>query len=795
MKIGRFWALLAASALVTACGKREQTNVLLVTFDTTRADHLGYASGRRDLTPNLDRLAREGTWFSDCSATAPVTLVSHASILTGLYPPGHGVRDNGRVLPDDTPIALPLLLHGAGLETHAVVSAFVLASQFGLGRGFDSYDDDLSSGAAAGRQTYVEVPAARTADRALDWLGNRRAPAKPFFLWIHFFDPHGPYTAPEEIARRFPGDPYSAEIAYADRELGRVLDDLERTGELRRTLVVFTADHGESLGEHEEKTHGVFLYQSTIHVPLFFSGPGVPRGEKRAEPASGVDILPTVAGLFRLPDGGRRDGVDLFRRPRTELARRDLYFETMLPRLSFGWEGLRAERNGDLVAIEAPRSELYDLGTDPEERHNLWSPDSLPSRARPLFHRLERIRSADLSGSLDRPSSKLADEAQKNLASLGYLSFTRPDSGAPRPDPKDRIKAFNMVDDAIAKLTSGKYAEAAAAFQGSLHDDPGNLYTLGRLAFTWECLHDRERALAVQREIVKLDPDNEPAALSIAELLGELGRTDEARRAIEKHEAARPASAAAMITHGRLDLAEKRLSDAERAFRQAMAADPKKLEAVTGLAETLRQEGKSAEAADLLRREHLRSPQNASISYNLAVMLEAKNDVSASIELYKAAVSADPLYSRAWNNLGILLEREGRRDEALRYFEKACEVDSENAVAAVNLGARLLTANQAARALSLFERAVRLEPGNSKAAAFRARSLQALGRRREALEAWSPLLEKVPVAWIETARLSHELGDDARAQAALKLGIRRDGAIARQTIAEDAELSSILSSR
>ena len=794
MNLRRLLVLAAAPGLLTACARRGLPNVLLVTFDTTRADHAGYAVNRPDRTPNLDRLARGGTWFSDCSAAAPVTLASHASILTGLYPPGHGVRDNGQVLPDGGPATLASLLQGRGFDTHAVVSAFVLFRKFGLARGFDSYDDDLSSGASVGMHAYPEAPASKTADRTLAWLRARRGSGKPFFLWAHFFDPHAPYRAPEEIARRFPGDPYSAEIAYADRELGRVLDELEQSHLLDNTLVVFTADHGESLGDHEEKTHGVFLYQATVHVPLFFAGPGVPRGKRRGDPVSGVDILPTVARLLGIADAERRDGVDLFAPRGTPPEGRELYFETMLPRFSFGWAGLRARRLGNLVAIDAPRPELYDLSEDPGESHNLFGVPTASRRARALFQRLEQSRPSETSEAGDRSRKNLSEEDRKKLASLGYLSFPHSGAGGARPDPKDRIRAFNKIDDAIADLTSGRYAEAASEFQESLREDPDNLFTLSWLGSTFESLHDRQRALAVRREILRRDPDNEPAALSAVELLGELGRRDEALRFLQQREAAHPASPGARIVRGRLELSQERFSEAEREFREASAAEPENSEAITGLAEALRRQGKSSEATELLRREHARSPGNAAVSYNLAVSIE-ENDPAAALELYKAAVSADPLHSRAWNNLGILFEKAGRRDEARSCFEKACEVDNENAAAAVNLGARLLAENQAARAIVLFERASRLEPANSKAAAFRARSLQLLGRRREALEAWTPLLDKVPVAWIETARLAHELGDEPRARAALDRGVRRDGAVARQTIAADRELSSILSSR
>ncbi|MGH9442865.1 MAG: sulfatase family protein, partial [Thermoanaerobaculia bacterium] len=400
MRFARFLHLASLATLCLAfpgCGRKRAPNVLLVTFDTTRADHMGYATGRKGVTPTLDALAASGTWFTECVAAAPITLPSHTSILTGLYPYRHGVRDNGTYTVPHDDVTLSQILQARGYATHAIVSSAVLDKRYGLTRGFDEYDSDLSSGDPGAPFLFREIKANQAADKAVEWLTAGRPKDRPFFLWVHFYDPHADYEPPPDVAARFPRDPYTGEIAFADRELGRVLDALRQIGQFGRTLVVFTSDHGESLGAHGETTHTIFVYEATTRVPLLFHGPGVPAGKKVDNLTSSVDIFPTILALLGIPPSGSVDGENLVPRWKGGTPRHEpVYMESLAPRLDHGWAELRALRDERYKAIQAPIPEVYDLQQDPGEWRNLLAGGApVPPGARALFARLSNRERQD----------------------------------------------------------------------------------------------------------------------------------------------------------------------------------------------------------------------------------------------------------------------------------------------------------------------------------------------------------------------------------------------------------------
>ncbi|MGH7150835.1 MAG: sulfatase, partial [Planctomycetota bacterium] len=367
-------------------GTARGANLLLVTVDTLRADRLGFSGHPRARTPVLDDLAGRGVRFETALASAPVTLPSHATILTGLDPPHHGVRDNGLFALGGDQVTLAEILAGAGYETAAVVAAFVLDARYGLAQGFATYDDRMVplEGASA---AIAQRPANQVTDAALAWL-DRRTDTGPFFLWVHYFDPHMPYEPPPPFGGATPEDRYDGEIAFVDAELGRLLRGLDGRGLGERTLLVFTSDHGEGLGEHGERTHSLLLYDSTMLVPLLFVPPGE-RGRGRVfddRAAGGIDVLPTALDLLGLPVPGGLDGESLARPPRDP--DRPLYLETFAPLHTCGWSPLHALRRLRDKFIEAPVPEYYDLRSDPWESRNLF-PQAPPS-ARALASHLAR---------------------------------------------------------------------------------------------------------------------------------------------------------------------------------------------------------------------------------------------------------------------------------------------------------------------------------------------------------------------------------------------------------------------
>ncbi len=419
-------------------------NVILITLDTTRADRLPpYDGGIR--LPAVERLAREGVVFDRVVAPVPLTLPSHSSLFTGTLPPGHDVRVNAVKLRPDLPLFTEHL-RTAGYRTGAFVGSIVLDGDRGLRRGFDHYGDVNAAGAVGHQRS--RRPAREVTDEALAWLGD--AGASPFFLWVHYFDAHAPYAEPDDLDASPNGDPYDGAIAIMDAQIGRLIRVLETAGSLDRTAIIVTADHGESLGDHGELGHGIFVYESAIRVPLIVRWPGV-QPRRVPDLVQLVDIAPTILALEGLAVPPM-DGVSL--EPllfgRTSAARTG-YAESLYP-LQHGWSALRTVRDGRFKIIEAPRPELYDLEADPNEERNLY--DRQPADARKLLAKLRTFGRVD-----DAAAQPDSIASRERLASLGYASASPAQAPATSqrrqtppavpstmwPDPKDMIAVYNEM--------------------------------------------------------------------------------------------------------------------------------------------------------------------------------------------------------------------------------------------------------------------------------------------------------------------------------------------------------------
>ena len=410
-------------------------HVVVITLDTTRADYLSAYGSARVTTPNLDRLAQEGTVFEQAMSVAPLTLTAHTSLFTGLLPPHHGVRDNGGDPLGSGHATLAELLRARGFHTAAFVGSAVLQSTRGLARGFDVYRDGITEDPWQRRR--VRRPANEVVDDAVEWLAGQNG--SPFFMWVHLYDAHAPYDVPEPYRALYAGDPYAGEIAFADAQVGRVFDALDQRRLWEDTTIVVAADHGESFGNHGERGHGIFVYQDVIHVPLIVRAPGI-RPRRAASVTSLVDVMPTVLDLVGAP-AQSVDGASLVPLL-TGAARtldRDAYAESMYP-ARFGWSPLRALRDGRFKLIEAPRPELYDLEADPSEQENLYA--RRPALAAAMTGRLSAIGGGAPLIQAAPTGSPASTDVRERLAALGYVSGGRPASasvGVPLPDPKDRI--------------------------------------------------------------------------------------------------------------------------------------------------------------------------------------------------------------------------------------------------------------------------------------------------------------------------------------------------------------------
>jgi arylsulfatase A-like enzyme/Tfp pilus assembly protein PilF len=551
-------------------------DVLLVTIDTLRADHLGCYGFSLARTPQIDRLSREGVLCSDAVAAAPITLPSHCSIMTGLYPPAHGVRDNGAYALGDRAVTLAERLKGAGYETQAFVSALVLNRRYGLAQGFDGYDDDLWAENEPKLFMIRDRKARKTADRVLEWLDRRKEAleSRPYFAWVHFFDPHQPYV-PEAEDRLFAPTLYDGEIGGVDRALGRILDRLRKDGTLDRTLVVVTADHGESLGEHDEKTHAVFIYDATVRVPLIFRYPRLlPAGRRYEGPVRSVDIVPTILSALKLPGGDETQGADLLAAlaGRADPPKLSQYSESLLSEVGFGMAPLYGIRNDGFKWIRAPRPELYDLKKDAREVADIHTEE--PRRSAILDRDLERIFRASERFAVDSRENPLDRETVEMLRSLGYLASASERKSMGGMDPKDGIRVYNLLEEARHLAQKDEWEKSEAVLRKILAEIPEHVSARNILALTLL----RQGRLEDARDEYKRSLKSDPKQARVLAMLGTIalleGNLDEAERVYKATLQASPAFVEAMANLGFIETLRGNSDEARKWFDAAQAADP-----------------------------------------------------------------------------------------------------------------------------------------------------------------------------------------------------------------------------
>ena len=580
LAVGPLVLLLGCRAPAAPDRTREPArSVLLITIDTLRADRVGAYGRVNARTPVLDALARDGMRADRAWTTAPITLPAHASLLTGHYPPGHGARHNGIAMRQAVP-TLATTLKAAGFATAAFVSAFPLDQRFGLARGFDVYDDEMPRD--GGGRPLNERPGADTVTRAAAWLESHRGGR--FFLWVHLFEPHAPYGTPgsgADVQQR-----YAEEIATADREAGRLVAALKEAA--ASTLVVATADHGEAFGEHDEIGHSVFVYDTTLRVPLVMRGPGVPAGAVVRGDVSLVDVAPTIGGLTGtpVPAGDGRSLEPAFTGAAVEP--RALYAESFAPLFDFGWAGLRTVRDGPWKYIAAPRPELYDVGGDAAELTNRMgeSPDR--------DHSFE-AQAARWSAAEPGVSAPAGTEATARLRSLGYLSGGgRVAPAATRPDPKDRIRVAAQM----ALVPSGEVSgdQLVSTLEAIIREDPRNPQAHLRLGYAHLERGRCDRAAPHLRAALAAGVPSADAGLGLADCQTRTGDLRGAIAALASARAAEPGNPVVAANLGLLALQEGRLADAITELRAALQVDPNLLVARFALARSLARSGDRAAA-------------------------------------------------------------------------------------------------------------------------------------------------------------------------------------------------------
>jgi arylsulfatase A-like enzyme/Flp pilus assembly protein TadD len=652
-------------------------NVLLVTIDTLRADYVACFGKAGIETPVLDALAADGTRFTRAYCQAPMTPPSHASILTGVYPPTHGVRDfTSTGLPKGFP-TLAGHLKRAGYTTAAFVSAYVLDAVWGLNQGFDLYYDRFTPRELMGANPgNVQRRAGETIGYVLDWLA--RGPRTPYFLWVHLYDPHHDYNPPEPFKTRYARDPYAGEVAYADRELGRLVEALKARGDYDRTLIVATSDHGEAFGEHEEAEHGFFVYETTARVPLIVKLPrseGTPPGTF-SDIVESVDLAPTILQVTRtaIPAEAAMQGKGLLGRllGKGGPASRTAYCESLYPRNTFGWSDLASLSEGTLKYIDAPRPELYDLSLDPGERDNLYT------RQRAVADGMRRKLATFRSGLRTASASQAPADSQRveALRALGYVAVAVPvpagTGAAGLADPKDRVGTFNKVLLAMQASDAGAFDRSNRLLVEVLADDPQLFighYSLGVNALK---LGDNRAALEHFTRARALNPGFDLTEMNRASALARLGRVDEAIAALAEVVRQNPSRLEPRRQLALLYTRKREHVKAIDLYRQILAERPDDPEATKFLGIAQVEAEQYPDGAKTLARAIALGAADALAHNSLGIALGNLGQVRDAIASYRRALEIKRDYHQARLNLAFALVRAGETAEGRREFDALC---------------------------------------------------------------------------------------------------------------------------
>jgi arylsulfatase A-like enzyme/Flp pilus assembly protein TadD len=640
-----FLIFLALSGSLAAAqpAPKPAPNVLLITIDTLRADHVGCYGYKQIKTPNIDGLAADGARFERAFAVVPVTLPSHTTMLTGTYPMLSGMHDfSGNKLSPLQP-TLASVLREAGYATGAMVGSAVLDSRFGLNQGFDFYYDHFDfSRLDEANLDEMERPGNVVADVALDWLGKNAQ--KKFFLWMHLYDPHFPYRPPEPYAHEYADHLYDGEIAFADEQVGRLLRFLKDKGLYRNTLIVLSGDHGESLGEHGEKTHGFFIYNATMRVPLVIKLPESAAARTITDPVSLVDLMPTVLAALGIEIPAQVQGRSLLPALREDKGDRDrsLYGETYLPRLHFNWSELRGAENARYHFIDAPRPELYDLTKDPGEVHNLFAEKK--AVAEEMRSKLVGLIREYSAGKEMAEKTGLDPALMERLKSLGYAGFSGGSdptiSSRERPDPKDRIAVYELVSDAIADSQHGRYQESIEKLKAAIKTEPNSVSAHYLQGLNYYRSKMYPEAVAELQKTMELSPDYALAAFNLGMAQAHAGQMDGAIESLRKALRLDHTNFEAAYNLGVAYLQKKQLVPAEDAFRQSVAINPELARGYRALGETLLYEGKLDEAITNLRRAVELASQDPAVHESLAKALAAKGLTAEADEEMRRAQQA-----------------------------------------------------------------------------------------------------------------------------------------------------------
>jgi choline-sulfatase len=633
-----FWSCTSekrnTEASPTAAVHLQPLNVVVVTIDTLRPDHLHCYGYQKIETPVLDQLAQRGVLFENAVAQAPLTPPSHASMFTGQYPTAHHVRNTGGFVLPSSARPLARILQEQGWDTAAFISSAVLKKAIGFNNGFAVYDDQMPR---QGKKEEFGEDAERrggdTVDRAVRWLNTQSG--KPYFLWVHLYDPHMPYTPPSPFKEKYKDKPYDGEIAYTDQQLGRLLDAVGKKAPRDKTVIAVLSDHGESLSEHGEFSHGVFLYDATLHIAFIMAGPQIPAGLRIKQQVRSIDFLPTLLGLVGVKASGNVQGLSLVpafsgQTVSTEIS----YEETLYPKLALGWAELRGIRTNHWKYIRAPKPELYDLGQDPGETSNVIQQH--PSEVEKFEAQLKNVIG---NGGSEKVDTTMVDERQMaQLKSLGYLSGFSPqhyDLNGQGADPKDRVGILKLLYEAENPAANLSQARRIVLLQQALQQDPTNPSLYHQLGGELEKVGRYDQALHLYETALQHGVENGRLHSRIADLALRRGDKDRAIAEYEKAARFNPSDLDSQTNLATAYLEKGRIADAERVFSFVLASDP----------------------------------ENPAANNGLGLIAIQKQDMNAARTHFEKAVQLDPDLVEAQMNLGLIYEMTGDRAQARAHFE------------------------------------------------------------------------------------------------------------------------------
>jgi arylsulfatase A-like enzyme/predicted Zn-dependent protease len=750
------------------------TPIVLISVDTLRSDRLPAYGYDGVETPAIDRLRGDGILFQRAYTHVPLTLPAHTSLLTGLLPPDHGVRDNMGYTVDVT--RTPLLqqtLKEAGYATGAGISAYVLRRATGIGAGFDFFEDDIEPTTGLGIQI-SQRPGLETLAAVQPWL--RAVADGPFFLFFHIYEPHSPHEPPAEYAARYPS-PYDGEVAAADEVVGGLLDELRGLGVYEMALIVFLSDHGEGLGDHDEAEHGLFLYRSTLQVPLMIK---LPRAERAGgtidDPVQLIDVYPTVLSALGFPRGENLRGTPLLARSRPEPRDDPIYAETFFPRLHFGWSDLVSLVVGDNHFIDAPQPELFDLLQDPGELDNLvGSEPALESEFRTILSRYDRR--------LEDPGAT-DPETRRRLEALGYVGGASTTDDDVLPDPKTRVGVLADIRRAQELYTDGDLESAVPAFQRIVEENP-------KIEAAWEYLAQAlldsgrpDEAVATCEAAIEHMPGSRRLAMRTAKILDQLGRLDEAF--VYANIAIPYDPPGAHLLLAQIALKKGDLEGAEMEAVEAMSGGDRQPEPRLVMADVFIARGQPSEAIDLLTRTLEEGITTDSVHAKLAITYVWIGEFDKAEEVLKGFEGTNDLgLMLTFGKLALSRQRWG---EAREWFERALAKDPINPTVKLNLGQIALADGRLTDARRLLEEGVAGNPGSFEGWNTLGIVLARQGNAQGAIAAWERARELNPgvigvlynlgLAYAQAGQLSQAIGNFEEFAARAQPGPQREQALA-----------------